>query len=41
MRTIVVGDSVDGEMGVDQSHLVQESLCDSDNHVLDEGFDGS
>ena len=41
VRAIVVGDSVDGEMCVDQSHLVQESLCDSDDHVLDEGFDGS
>ena len=41
VRTIVVGDSVDGEMCVDQSHLVEESLCDTNDHVLDEGLDGS
>ncbi len=28
-------------MGVDQSHLVKETFCDSDDHVLDEGLDGS
>jgi hypothetical protein len=39
--SIIVGDGVDGEMGVDQSHLVQESLCDTNDHVLDEGLDGS
>ena len=41
MGSVVVGDSVDGEMCVDQSHLVEESLCDTDDHVLNEGLDGS
>ena len=34
-------DAVDGEMGVDGSHLVEESLGDTDDHVLDERSDGS
>lgn len=41
MGTVVVGDSVDGEMCVNQSHLVEESLCDTNDHVLNEGLDGS
>lgn len=40
MGTVIVGDSVDGEMCVDQSHLVEEALCDTDDHVLDQGLDG-
>jgi hypothetical protein len=32
---------VDGEMGVDISHLVLEALGDTDNHVLDDGSDGT
>lgn len=32
---------VDGEMGVDVSHLVLETSGDTDDHVVDEGLDGS
>ena len=32
---------VDGEMGVDVSHLVLETLGDTDDQVVDEGSDGS
>jgi len=32
---------VDGEMCVDVSHLVLEALGDTDDHVVDEGTDGS
>ncbi len=28
-------------MGVDVSHLVFESLCDADDQVVDDGFDGA
>jgi hypothetical protein len=26
---------IDGEMGIDVSHLVLEALCDADNEVVD------
>ena len=32
---------VDGEMGVDVAHLVEEALGDADDHVVDEGADGA
>lgn len=32
---------VDGEMGVDVSHLVLETLGDTNDHVVDEGLDSS
>src|SRR4051812_36054403 len=32
---------VDGEMGVDVSHLVAEALGDADDQVVDEGSDGA
>lgn len=32
---------VDGEMGVDVSHLVLEALGDTDDQVVDEGADGA
>jgi hypothetical protein len=32
---------VDGEMGVDVTHLVLESLCYADDQVVDEGADGA
>ena len=39
--TLVLGDGgVDGEMGVDQSHLVLETLSDPDDHVSDVGGAG-
>jgi hypothetical protein len=38
----VLGDvDVDGEMGVDVSHLVLETLGDTDDQVVDEGSDSS
>jgi hypothetical protein len=32
---------VDGEMGIDVSHLVLEALGDTNDHVVDKGLDGS
>jgi hypothetical protein len=32
---------VDGEMGINGSHLVEETLCDADDHVFDQRLDGS
>lgn len=32
---------VDGEMGIDVSHLVLEALGDTDDQVVDERSDGS
>lgn len=32
---------VDGEMRVDVAHLVLEALCDTGDHVVDDGLDGS
>ena len=38
----VLGDvDVDGEMGVDVSHLVLEALCHTDDQVVDDGADSS
>ena len=37
----VLNDAVDGEMGIDVSHLVLEALRYTDNQVVDEGSDGS
>ena len=31
---------IDGEMGVDEAHLVDEATGDSNNHVVDVGHDG-
>ena len=36
----VVNDAGDGEMGVHEAHLVQETEGDSGGHVLDVGADG-
>lgn len=32
---------VDGEMGIDVTHLVLEALGDTDNQVVDKGADGA
>lgn len=32
---------VDGEMGIDVSHLVLEALGDTNDHVVDKGLDGT
>jgi hypothetical protein len=36
---VLVQVHVDGEMGVNVSHLVLEALCDTDNQVVDESSD--
>jgi hypothetical protein len=36
---VLVDVHVDWEMGVDVSHLVQESLCDTDDQVVDQSSD--
>ena len=38
---VLVEADVDGEMGVDVTHLVLEALGDADHHVLDDGLDGA
>jgi hypothetical protein len=38
---VLLNVDVDGEMGVDVTHLVQVALCDTDNQVVDEGADGA
>jgi hypothetical protein len=38
---VLVEADVDGEMGVDVTHLVLEALGDTDDHVLDDGLDGA
>lgn len=38
---VLVKVDVDGEMGVDVSHLVLEALRDTDDQVVDVGSDGS
>lgn len=38
---VLVEVDVDGEMGVDVTHLVLEALGDTDDHVVDEGADGA
>lgn len=38
---LVVDDDVDGEMGVDQSHLVCETVLDTLDHVLELRSDGA
>lgn len=38
---ILINVDVDGEMGVDVAHLVLEALGDTDDHVVDEGADGT
>lgn len=35
--SVLLNDDVDGEMRIDGTELVSESLCDSGNHVFDEG----
>lgn len=38
---IIAGKGVDGEMRVNKSHLVEEALGDTGDHVLDQRLDGS
>jgi len=38
---VTLDDTVDGEVSVDGTHLVEEALRDASNHVLDQGFDCS
>lgn len=38
---ILLNVDVDGEMGIDVSHLVLVALCDAGHEVLDDGLDGS
>jgi hypothetical protein len=38
---VLVNVDVDGEMCVDESHLVLESFCDTDDQVVDESADSS
>lgn len=37
----ILHDQVDGEMRVDGADLVAEALCDTGDHVVDEGLDGT
>ena len=37
---ILGDDNVDGEMCMYESHFVSEALGDTDEHVVDQGFDG-
>jgi len=37
---ILGDDNIDGEMCMYESHLVSEALGDTDEHVVDQGFDG-
>jgi hypothetical protein len=40
--SLIIGDNnVDGEMGVDEAHLVLVTLGDTDDHVVDQGADGA
>ena len=36
----LANDSVDGKVGVDKTHLVEEALGDTNDHVLDQRLDG-
>jgi len=38
---IIGNNDVDGEMGVDETHLVLVTLGDTDDHVVDQGADGA
>jgi len=38
---VLIDVDVDGEMGVDVAHLVLESLCDTDDQIVDESADGA
>jgi hypothetical protein len=37
--TVLVQVHVDGEMGIDVSHLVLETLCDANNQIIDQRSD--
>ena len=39
--SILLNVDVDWEMGVDVAHLVLEALGDTDDHVVDQGADGT